>query len=430
MVLSSYLKKIRLQDSMAFTLLIHFLISVGMYFTLQHFNVINAIPNNSNLLSWDASWYFSIMKSGYEFIPYQPCNMAFFPLFPVVWKVMNTSPLAMSAINFLIFYGSFFLLLRKQKLPMVFLLLLLTTPSFIFFGLPYSESVFFFFGVLLLQGYQDSSNLYKFLGFLGASLTRSVSLVFIPAIVISELFGSAEGKTMKQRIWSMAVSISGCLLGLFSSALLQFFQTGKWFYFLQIQQFWRRGWILPKLSLTTYDSGRVLGIDAVAFSLGLIAVLFCVIWAYAVIRKNFYDQNKVLIPESGIVFCALVLSATLVLDTFFTFNLGDSTNIWSLNRHLLCTPFALMFMIWLYRSAADKFSFEIIGISAVLILTICLTQLYKFDFLLLYYCLFFLSFIGIKIYPNSKNLLYILYPLGVILQIHFFQDFLNGKWIA
>src|SRR5690554_6421744 len=158
-----------------------------IYVLLDLFGFIYTVPNNTNLLNWDAKWYFSIKDSGYEFIENSMCNLAFFPLFPLVWDVLDVSPTHISIFNSLVFFISFIFFYRKEYTNLLSFLFILSIPSFIFFALPYSESLFFISSSLIILGYNKESNSLKNIGFLFSSMTRSVSIIFIPAIIICDL---------------------------------------------------------------------------------------------------------------------------------------------------------------------------------------------------------------------------------------------------
>src|SRR5579872_300456 len=97
-----------------------------------------SILNQESFLHWDAEHYYWIKNNGYEGF-----RVAFFPLFPMLWKVTSLSIYGVVLFNALLFLLSFYFLARLFSLPPLHILLYLSIPSFFFFYLPYSESVFF-----------------------------------------------------------------------------------------------------------------------------------------------------------------------------------------------------------------------------------------------------------------------------------------------
>ena len=102
-----------------------------------------------HFLNWDADHYNFIKEKGY-----QDFRLAFFPLFPIIWRFLDVGVYAIILINSLIFFISFYILIKNLEIKGVKeILMYLSIPSFVFFYLPYSESIFFF---VLLNNYIGS----------------------------------------------------------------------------------------------------------------------------------------------------------------------------------------------------------------------------------------------------------------------------------
>ena len=92
------------------------------------------IPNllsTDHFLNWDAIHYFTIKNKGYDtgFI------VAFFPLFPLVWKGLHVGVYGIVLFNAFLFLTSFYFLIKNLNLKLSELLLYLSIPSFLFFYL-------------------------------------------------------------------------------------------------------------------------------------------------------------------------------------------------------------------------------------------------------------------------------------------------------
>ncbi|SHF48519.1 hypothetical protein [Pedobacter caeni] len=410
-----------------FIIFLHLNIFIIAYLLLLHFQVIDAVPDEQNLLNWDAFWYHDIREKGYVFVPSQVCNMAFFPLFPFLWKLSQLSAVSICLLNLAIFVTSFYLLIRKQEVSPIFLLIVLGSPSFIFFALPYSESLSFMFAAMILLGYRLKCSPIKITGFLLAATVRSVSLLFIPAIILTEILTYDKKQPKWRLLLNLFYSIAACTAGLMISACVQFRQTGRWFYFLDIQQFWKRHWIFPKFPLTTYDPERIIGVDGAAFVIGSIAAFHCLKWIFlSVRRRDLYPFHN--LPKA-VVFSALCLAGTTFLDTFFTFNVKGATNIWSLNRHLFCSPFFLIYILWLVRNFKPEKS-EILALALLLIFCVYFTGVYQHTLPLTFYVTFFCSLLVLKFADPFKNYLILFYLLSLFIQVCFLNDFLHYKWIG
>jgi hypothetical protein len=77
---------------------LHVVFMTVLIAVLGHYHIMQ-IPDENNLVQWDAGWYKNIVSNGYVFIENTQCNLAFFPLFPFAWKWLQISAFNMSIIN-------------------------------------------------------------------------------------------------------------------------------------------------------------------------------------------------------------------------------------------------------------------------------------------------------------------------------------------
>jgi len=406
----------------------HLIFAAILYLMLYQFNIITTFPTESNVLNWDAEWFNSIRLGGYEFKAKEICNLAFFPLFPYFWKWTWLNGIGISILNYVIFMFAIAYLLKHKELHYLFLLCVFSTASFIFFALPYSESLFFLFSTLILRGYQENKRLNLIAGFFLASLVRSVAMIFVPAILICTLF-SIKLNFNKRVLFTMFYSIMASLSGLFISAFVQYWQTHTWFYFLTVQKMWGREWMSPSFPLTSTYPERTLGLDGVAFVVGIAAIYFCFKYAFffskALIRRRQID----FVIEPMVFFSMIFLAGTTLLDTCFTFKIGFSSNIWSINRHILCSPFYIAFLIWLYKNYQPS-KLEKIFFSSLIFSGIYLTGVYQYPNLTLYYLLFFFAFYLFKYWPSYSTYLVLFFFFSTLLQLLCYQDFFRHLWIG
>lgn len=408
------------------SIVIHLLVAWIAYHILYYYYMVGYIPNNRNLLQYDGNWYRSIKDNGYEYWPKRGCNLAFFPLFPLWWKLLNVSPLIISWLNAAIFIISFVFLVKSEKTSYSLILFIISIPSFIFFFLPYSESVFFVFGTLILLGYEKKSIVLRCIGFLGSSIARSVCLLFIPLIIICDLIlNTQEKNNFPNRLKSALFSIVSCLVGLSITVLMQYHATGKWFYFLTVQQYFKRTWIIPKFPLTTISPDRVLGIDSIAFVIGLLAIGSCI--QFFLTTRQFSRKIEI---RPSILFSALYLGGITIMDTFFSLNWNGAGNIWSINRHILATPFFVFFILWF--ATYKKWNLKSLDIIPILIVITCIyiTGTYKFRLTLIQYISFFICILIFRFFPKYQNYLILVYAFEVFYQLSFYNDFLKGQWLG
>jgi hypothetical protein len=421
---TSFIKK---SDRTFIVLFIHTCITVIGY-CLFHILKSNdyPIPSDSNMIHYDAFWYYTIKELGYIYEPNKGNNLAFFPLFPLFWRRLNADPLTISIINYLLFLVSTTFLLKNRGVDTKLMLLLISFPSVIFCALPYSEALFFVFCSVVLIGYTSQSNLTLFIGFFGASLVRSVCMLFIPAILICELLNP---KSDKESRLSTFYQILSSLLGFFMAAGYMGLETNKWFYFIEIQKYWNRHWIIPSFPLTTISPERVLGIDAITFILGLIAAYVCL---QLLVAKFNTRQSSIAFPGKAVIFSALFMAGMSIMDLCFTYRSTEgATNIWSINRHVMSTPFSFIFLIWLCKDFMPSKKHTII-ILIIIISGIYLTGVYQYPSFkgLTFYLGFFGALVVLKMKFKLRNLFWTYYLLAAFMQITFFSDYLFNHWLG
>ncbi len=158
-------------------ILIHLFILLVLALIFRSAEITTLLPGNHNLTNWDAGWYYSIVQHNYVFHENVQSNLAFFPLFPYLWKLLNVSFAGISIINGIIFYIGFFILSVTFKIPWQKGLVLLSVPSLFFCFTAYSESLFYLCSVCLLCGLKLDNKPLKFAGAFLAGLTRPTAML-------------------------------------------------------------------------------------------------------------------------------------------------------------------------------------------------------------------------------------------------------------
>ncbi|WP_345213295.1 hypothetical protein [Mucilaginibacter gynuensis] len=415
--------------SLAFIFNLTFIFS--LYILLLYLGVLKYTPDPDIVIQYDSIWFDVIKKDGYVYHPNMMSNMAFFPLFSYLWKWTGLDGMQICYFNLLLFFLSFLFLLGKRKLSIINLLIMASFPSFAFLFLPYSESTFFIFGVLLINGYKSNSRTFQIIGLLGCCLTRSVSTIFIPAVIFTEIFSYLmQRKNVRTHIINATVNTLTCLFSILIVVFIQGYQTGKWFYYIEVQKYWKRHWLIPSLPFTTVSPVKMTGIDTISLVLGLVALCFCIKYALKYFKSQaiFKNENVVKIPKS-VYFSALYLVGILILDTCFTYNLRERTNMQCLGRHLLCTAFAVEFITWLVHDYTPTAKDLYVAVF-ILLLGCVVTEVYQYPQHALYFVLFYTSLLVPYLFRYTSYMRYMLYLMNVFFLIIFYHDFLSGFWIG
>jgi hypothetical protein len=223
-----------------------------------------ADPVLAPLARWDSVWYLRIADSGYgDSAP----RAAFFPLYPLLVRAVAT-PLGGSeaallvaayALSLAAFLAALFLLHRLTELEMgrrlarPTLLLLAVFPAAVYFGVPYSESLF----LLLAVGafYAARTGHWAWAGVCAGlgSGTRSAGLLLLIPVVM--LWWGSRPRRPRDAAWlalaPLGIAAYAAWLGLVEGDALRF---------LDVQAAWSRHLAVP---LTGAWDGLVAAVDGV-----------------------------------------------------------------------------------------------------------------------------------------------------------------------
>ena len=371
---------------------------------------------SANFLNWDAEHYSWIKDNGYEGF-----RVAFFPLFPFFWKLLNVSPPLISIINASIFFISFYILAKQFKPSVPELILLLSIPGCMFFYLPYTESIFFACSTLILVGVKQQKLGYILTGLFFCTLARPAFTVFIPALIIVECFSNGS---MKQILQRTGIYLLVCGAGIVVVGFVQFNDTGEWFKFFAAQKMWGNELQLPKLPFTSWAGGLIVRLDGTAMLVGLISGILLL---FFMIRKK-ASVIKFFPPE--LIFSLAYLSGITLSVILFR---GGS--LFSLNRFVLASAFIFVAVDY-YLKQDFKFSVKQILICLLILMIYWLSfgsyvhilALLKFALISIYLMLFICIKSDNKWASNYSLLLFS--AINFTFQGIFFFRFLNGEWVG
>ncbi|MBR1792692.1 MAG: hypothetical protein IJ764_03540 [Bacteroidales bacterium] len=290
--------------------------------------------DNDHLLSWDAAHYKEIAQSLYKDI--WTGNFAFYPLFPMLWKVTGFSPRAISILNYLMFcigIGILVMLFAPRMASWTTWTLLLL-PCLTPYMIPYSESLFFVCAAIGIYGLDKGHYWMYFIGFMMASMTRAAGNIMGIAWVIVDIIAWMYQKTtIRQMLTNMWRHLLPIAAGVALVLLFQHWRGAEhWFQYALAQQEWGKSLDWPTLNWTDWSrEGKSISWPLI-YAFGLPMLVYLTMVLSNGLRGS---QPKPFDTQDGItVFCVLFLTGNILLAM-----LTQHGCMYSQARLLTCTPF-------------------------------------------------------------------------------------------
>ncbi|MBN1768075.1 MAG: hypothetical protein JXR50_08040 [Prolixibacteraceae bacterium] len=301
---------------------------------------------DENMLHWDAVHYNIISKEGYNadvvFL------FAFFPLFPLLWKLTMLSPLGISILNYILFSFSVILLCRQLKMMKnIWIVLFIVNLPFITpFIIPYTEALFFFSITIAFLGFLKGNYWIYFIGAFFTAMTRSAITIVLLSLLATELLFLLKNKRTMQSVNRIFYSALPLIIGTLAVLIYQKISGAEsLFTYVDAIKTWDR-----KLNI----SGGLRDWSHEGFGLSIATIFFVVPFSiYTVIEyiKSVFilkSKNCIVNDKEQKEQYLLLLSAVYTIGMFLTNILFQGGSINGLYRYILCTPFfffQLFFMI-------------------------------------------------------------------------------------
>jgi Mannosyltransferase (PIG-V) len=227
-----------------------------------------AEPLLAPLARWDSAWYLRIADSGYgESAP----RAAFFPLYPLAIRGLATvfggsnGALLLSAfaVSLAAFVGALALLHRLVVLELgrsaapATLLLLAVFPAAVFFGAPYSESLFLLLAIGAFYAARTGSWAWAGVCAMLASATRSAGLLLVLPLAL--IWWSSRERRARDAAWLLLAP-----LGIAAYAAWLGLVEGDGLRFLNVQDAWSRELTLPLAGALDGFSAAIDGVRQLA----------------------------------------------------------------------------------------------------------------------------------------------------------------------
>lgn len=331
-----------------------------------------ALFSESNFLNWDAKHYDYIRKNGYAGF-----RIAFFPLFPMLWKIFGFNVFGILFFNAVIYFTAFYVLIKSMILKSYETILYLSIPSSIFYFLPYSEAVFFACSVLLLVGIKKERTAYVLVGLLMCTLARPSFTILIPALLIMEYFGNESKKLfLKNSLLYILITV----LGVGLVGLIQYKETGEWFQFFAVQKGWGNYLQVPHFPLRSWGGNMIVRLDGVCLLFGLASGIVLILYFF---KSRFFLSIK--LPKEILLSLAFIAGITASVLLF------RGGSLFSLNRFVFASPFIIVVVNYYLKC---DFSFTVKQLAFALLILI----IYWLSFASYVHIQAFLKFFAVSLY--------------------------------
>lgn len=314
----------------------------------------------SKMLHWDAQLYFQIKENGYDM---QSAGgdyiFAFFPLFPLIWKITHMSSTMILFFNYLLYVISIVLIIKCFHTQDVekrntFTAIAICTPMLVVFLIPYSEGIFMLTATIALWSIYKNRYTTYFIAALFMSMTRPSVTIIGVALLFSEIYFWFEHRKLTVAFRSFVFKMLPLIFGVLIVSLIQLaYGSASLFKFIEVQKYWGFQLQFPQ-QLTDWAH------EQFGTNVSLLVLLLpasTVYLGYHVLRNIFNKTHGSQVEnyrtakyrkEYIFVFSLIYILGTILSILFFR---GGSLN--GISRYILCTPFYYITLFMLNEKLTD-----------------------------------------------------------------------------
>ena len=312
----------------------------GVQFFLFESAMLRFLPSEEGISVWDVGFYKSVATGGYQYSPDHPSNIAFFILFPLVWRISHLGIMGICLLNILFFATGFSILTRIYKINTQNKILWLTSPAVYFTFIPYSEALFFMLAAFAVYGVYKNKTLLIWMALFLLSLTRATVIFLAPAFLAMSLLSAPRNLWYKSILTYLKIYLFPLVAGTALFVYIQYRSTGIWFVFLEVEEkFWAHKFSWPVLPFHSYGGQPTDAISGLAMFVGFFSLIFLLVLFFKWLKSS-KTENPLLIASCGYMVMALFEVI------FYNPAWGGTTIVWSVFRYVMINPF---FYIILYH---------------------------------------------------------------------------------
>lgn len=383
-----------------------FIVNISLFLGFENF-----ILQDISLLNFDAELYFSISERGYD---HEFLN-AFFPAFPYLWGLTALSPLLISIFNLFLAYSSIFVLSKMYQWSRFQVFMALFIPSSIIYFLPYSEALFAVFCLIILMGYKYDSIWLLILGFFFANTCRPAATIFVPALILVELFYKRDFVSKMKRL---VLFIIANLLGLLTVFVVQLSYGWPFFTAFKVQSYWGNKLQFPLFPLRSWGGNWSTRLDGIALFFAIILL----VWLFQkFIKKEIHN-----IEQSKLFSIFYVIGISMSVLIF------RGGSLFSLNRFVFATLFGVVVLNELLQKQMSLvnrgYLFLVVSIFFFLFKSFNhIMNLLNFEFIALLFVMLFGANLNLKFERYLRPILIFVIGLIYVFTCHHIW---TGGWIA
>jgi len=306
---------------------------------------------NDNFETWDAGIYKCISERMYrsEYDCYGHVRSAFFPLFPLLWKITHCTPIGISVINYFLFILSvaflvMFLLKTTLSDKLVTYTLLIALPSAVIYYMPYTEALFLFTMTIAAIGLLKKKYWMFFAGSLLMSMVRPATVFILIAVVLAELVIFIKNKNYRSLIKEIIFKSLPFFIGYFCALFIQYLSSGSWTAFIEAQKYWTGGVQVVK----GISDWSIEGFGLSSFAIFFVCLPAMLFTLFLLVNRSKTTKDYILKIKdynSGYLFLISIFYLTGILG--FTL-LTSGGNLHSFSRFILASPlFFIALLIFL-----------------------------------------------------------------------------------
>ncbi len=286
--------------------------------------------------NWDASIYRCIKDNMYADTGcYAKVKGAFFPLFPMVWKILHVNNIEISLFNYLIFIFSVALLIinlykSSDKNKLLVYAMLISLPSVIVYFIPYTEALFLLCMTLSVIGLIKKKYYLYFIGTILLAMVRPATVFVFLAFLMVEIISLAVNKDLKAFMKNCLQKLLPFLLGYFLAIFIQYLSSSSWTLISDAGTHWSGG-IIQKIAGISDWSAEGFGLTTFALFFVCLPVtiyLGYIIWSKQALRAA--SQQT----ESYILMVSMFYMVGITVFIFLT----SGGNLHSFSRFILDSP--------------------------------------------------------------------------------------------